>query len=286
LSDARLTFSQLHGYEELPQQLQLEELPLEARRRIFNLFYEFLMDSRRIDDVFGESFLGRPWNEILRHLHAFFDNLPLDEWTTNFQGACATLRRRIEGEPFNRVFDRIQHVLRHPRCPSPFIVGIRRVFADCRLAYAIDTERPPTIIPVATKEEGETIVDALQTLRQTGRSASAVHLRKSAECMSNGDWAGSVRESIHAVESAARQLDPRASKTLGPALKSLERRKGLHPTLKSAFGKLYGYTSNEEGIRHSLLKQSDAPVGQNEAVFMLSACAAFSSYLCRAAEGS
>ena len=79
----------------------------------------------------------------------------------------------------------------------------------------------------------------------------------------------------------ARRLDPKASGTLGPALASLQRREGLHPTLSGAFTKLYGYTSNEQGIRHALLNQPGANVGMEEAVFMLAACASFASHLWR-----
>ena len=79
----------------------------------------------------------------------------------------------------------------------------------------------------------------------------------------------------------ARRLDPEAAQTLGPALKSIERRGTLHPALKKAFDALYGYTSNEQGIRHALLDQTDAKVGLDEAVFMLGACASFASYLSR-----
>ena len=45
--------------------------------------------------------------------------------------------------------------------------------------------------------------------------------------------------------------------------------------------KLYGYTSDEQGVRHSLLDQGQSNVGQDEAVFMLGACASFASYLWR-----
>ena len=50
---------------------------------------------------------------------------------------------------------------------------------------------------------------------------------------------------------------------------------------KEALLKLYGYTSNEEGIRHSLIDEGQANVGMDEAIFMLGACASFSSYLLR-----
>ena len=80
----------------------------------------------------------------------------------------------------------------------------------------------------------------------------------------------------------ARQLDPDAARTLGPALKSIESRGALNPALKIAFDKLYGYTSGAQGIRYALLDQADARgAGRDEAVFMLGACASFASYLWR-----
>ena len=165
---------------------------------------------------------------------------------------------------------------------------MQQTFEKCRLAYVIDDAWPPTIVPAATPEEGAAVVDALQTLREAGLDGSAAHLRAAGERINAGEWAGSVRESIHAVESVARQLDPGAAKTLGPALASLSGRGALHPALKTAFSKLYGYTSDQQGIRHALLDQTDPQVGQDEAVFMLGACAAFASYLSRkhAAGGS
>ena len=82
------------------------------------------------------------------------------------------------------------------------------------------------------------------------------------------------------VESVARMLAPGA-KTLKPALASAKERGGLHPALKDGFNKLYGYTSNEQGVRHPLLDNDKAQVGMDEAVFMLGACASFASYLWR-----
>ena len=125
------------------------------------------------------------------------------------------------------------------------------------------------------------MVEALGTLRQAGLGGGASHLHKASDCINAGDWAGTIRESIHAVESVARQLDPDASKTLQPALTSIEKRGALHPALKAAFTKLYGYTSDEQGVRHALLDRPDHNVGMNEALFMLSACASFASYLWR-----
>ena len=162
----------------------------------------------------------------------------LDEWNSDFWPACKKLREYIEARPCNKVFDLIQFVLRHRQCPPEFVREMQHTFSECRLAYRIDLARPPTILTAATPEEGDAVADALRTLRGAGLRGSAAHLRKASEHVNAGDWAGSVRESIHAVESVARQLDPDAAKTLEPALAALEKCGALHPALKGAFSKL------------------------------------------------
>jgi len=52
----------------------------------------------------------------------------------------------------------------------------------------------------------------------------------------------------------------------------------LHKGLKSAFGKLYGYTSDEKGIRHASLN-GDEMADEHLALFMFSTCASFCAYL-------
>ena len=281
-----LSFSQAQGYEDVPGPLKLEELPRDARTQIWNLFFEHISRSTRTveDPSFAldtNTLIATPWYEILLAKHLRLDRGPLDEWDSEFSGIRQGLREYVEKRPFNKVFDLIQFVMRHPQCPPAFIKQMKTTFADCQLAYTIDVERPPTVIPAVTPSEGATVVESLQQLREAGLDASAAHLREASGSINASDWAGAVRESIHAVESVARQLDPGASSTLGPALDSLKKRGRLHPALKKAFGELYGYTSDEQGIRHSRLDQMKSPVGQDEAVFMLGACASFASYLWR-----
>ena len=276
LDPRKLSFSQAQGYEELPGPLKLEELTREARTHIWNALYDSISSSVE----FGRT-VGGVWIEILYAKHIFHGNLPADQWTNQVDFHMVSLRDSIYRLPFNKVFDVIQFILRHPQCPRELINRLKAAFAYCGLAYTIDEEDPPTILPSVTEAEGNTIIESLDTLRRAGLDGSAAHLTKASDCINGKDWAGSIRESIHAVESVARRLDPKASATLVPALASLEKGNALHPALKEAFSKLYGYTSDEQGIRHALLDRSNADVGMDEAVFMLSACASFASYLWR-----
>ncbi len=274
----QLSFSQAQGYEEIPGPLKLEELSQDARTRIWNLLYDYLQGSAKTN-VFRVVAGG--WERILINMHCDFDNLARDDWESLFSTVRTSLRVKIENDPFNRVFDRVQFIMRHGACPPNFVSDMKRVFEDCGLAYAIDEGPPPTILPVSTPEEGTALLQSLRSLRDAGFVGSTSHLQEASECINRGDWVGGIRESIHAVESVARKIDPKSSRTLTDALKSIEKQGALHTGLREAFAKLYGYTSDEQGIRHALLDSSTANVSIDEAVFMLGACASFASYLSR-----
>ena len=93
------------------------------------------------------------------------------------------------------------------------------------------------------------------------------------------DYKNSIKESISAVESICAIIMNNPKATLGQALKRLED-KGvkMHTALKSAFSSLYGYTSDEGGIRHSE-GMFESNVTFEEAKFMLVSCCAFANYL-------
>ena len=277
-----LTFSQAQGYEEVPGPLALGELSYETRVRLWDLLTAgaWIRPSPYSNYRYWQ--IGGAWTSIFRTLHSDFWIKPLDAFTGSSNNIFIDYKSAIlEHLSFNKVFDLFQIIMRHPLCPREFTLAIAQLFKDCRLAYVVDTMGPATILPAATRQEGEAIIGTLNEFREAGLQGAEAHLRKAAENINRGDWPGAVRESIHAVESVARQLDPDASKTLGPALTSLEKSGQLHPALKEAFSKLYGYTSDEEGIRHPLIASATSPAGQDEAVFMLGACAAFASYLWR-----
>lgn len=92
------------------------------------------------------------------------------------------------------------------------------------------------------------------------------------------DYANSIKESISAVERMCSIILGKAT-TLGDALKHLEDSGvKIHPALKGAFGKLYGYTSDASGVRHAgELGGADSTF--EEAKFMLVSCCAFVNYL-------
>ena len=124
------------------------------------------------------------------------------------------------------------------------------------------------------------VKQSLDNINKSKLIGAKSHLRKAAQELNNENYSDSMRESIHAVESSVGQINPDKPKEFGRKMDSLEK-KGMikHPALKKAFNILYGYTSNAEGIRHSLLGKEVADVGFDEAIFMYAACVAFVDYL-------
>jgi len=108
----------------------------------------------------------------------------------------------------------------------------------------------------------------------------AAHFQRALELLSDRsspDFRNSIKESISAVEATARIVTGNDTATLGDALKALERNHDLHKALKEGFSKLYGYTSDEHGIRHAMLEEPS--LGAAEAKFFLLSCTSFVNYL-------
>lgn len=64
---------------------------------------------------------------------------------------------------------------------------------------------------------------------------------------------------------------------MGDALKVIEKRGSLHQALKDGFIKLYGYTSDEGGIRHAMLNEPN--LASSDALYFLLSCTSFVNYL-------
>jgi hypothetical protein len=93
------------------------------------------------------------------------------------------------------------------------------------------------------------------------------------------DYPNSVKESISSVEVLCKIITGRNSATLVNALDLIEKQGKItiHPALKGAFEKVYGYASSSGGIRHGTIDATE--VDFDIAKFMLVACSAFINYL-------
>lgn len=134
------------------------------------------------------------------------------------------------------------------------------------------------VVAITDEQEIGEIEEACRNPYEGCRS----HIKKAVVILAdrdNKDYKNCIKESICAVESICQIITKDEKATLGKALKLLkDTGLTIHPSLESAFSKLYGYTSDEGGIRHCEgMFESD--VSFEGAKFMLVSCSAFVNYL-------
>lgn len=147
------------------------------------------------------------------------------------------------------------------RCFKEEFVGYR--FVDGVIIQSID------------KEANKSIENASSTKYDIVNK----HIVKAVSYLSgkNKDTENSIKESVSAVEYLCNVLAGTNSFELSKAINALDKKKKLHPCMKSMIEKLYGFASDEEGIRHST-KDGVTIVSFEDALFILITCSAFINF--------
>ena len=280
MSDAKeRTFSQREGIEPLPQPLAVGTLSDSARNRLWSQIYKKLKGGMSPNELMLDIGINEPWLTLIHDYYVNSLNKPGDEFSPKLSNVKGWIKPLFLKDKYNEVFDFLEFVLRHDSLPpnDGFYKDVDDILKECLCAYTVVRDGP-TIVPIALPEQRESVKEAIRELASGPFEGARSHLRKSANLLNNNDLAGSVRESIHAVESVARRLDSGAKTSLKPALDALSKAVPVHGAFIKGMEKLYGYTSNEDGIRHAHLDDT-ANVDTHDAVFMFGACASFCAYL-------
>lgn len=98
------------------------------------------------------------------------------------------------------------------------------------------------------------------------------------------DYRNAVKEAISAVEGVVKLINGTRGGGLKEALDVVAPRIDLHPALKTGLEKLYGYTSDEDGVRHPILEEAN--VDEADARFMIVICSAFVNFLVSKADAA
>lgn len=270
----RPTFAVRNGLAPEPPQLKLGELSDEFRRLLYYALHKECTDRANLG-ASGRYFAPQ-LKALTRDLHVRYYGRDPDEYKNSpFQWA-ETFKNTIYRSSYDRLFSFVETVLRHPSCGPELREDVAAAFVDARSAYrVVDAD---TVVATATDEQAAAFAAAMQSAGDAGAHAARSHLKAAGSALAAGNWVDSVRESIHAVESIARLAAPDCTK-LSDALSALEQAGHLHGGLRSAFAALYGYSSDERGIRHAKVFSDEAKVDEADAVFLLGACASFVSYV-------
>ncbi len=228
----------------------------------------------------GTSYLP-PLIDILRHefvhrrhgfLNDFIEHYPNKKMCLD--GLSAIFRQW----DYIELFDFLTFFLRDDECPQDVIdlvaAALDKPWSPYRLIL-----KPSTVIPAISKQQASIVKRDLGVVFDSEFDGAKTHLQAALDALNKEHFRDVIRESIHAVESAIRDYTGDAASTLSKGLRKLAGRSGAHKALLDAFEKLYAYTSDEKGIRHSLLLAENQNVGFDEGLFFVSACSAFIAYL-------
>jgi hypothetical protein len=137
-----------------------------------------------------------------------------------------------------------------------------------------------TLAPITSNAELESIQQAITEAQQRGFNGVRQHLASAVLLLSQKPtphYRNSIKESISAVESLSKQITGESGGGLDKALSKLDATVHFHGAFKAGLLSLYGYTSDDDGIRHAIL--NEPTVGFDEAKFMLVACSAFVNFI-------
>jgi hypothetical protein len=272
------TFAEREGAKALPAQLQLRVVSDEIRAKVWGLIFSSLEGSKYYDRTIHTNRL-RNWEKVLKSAWTTLDHKFADEFDPHPTKAIPYAKSKMRLN-YTSFLEFVEFLVKHPNFPQHLIDALNSVFVESGFAYRIINK---TIVPISNEQMAQAVTTAMTDLGTEHLGAEA-HLAAAASNLTKGQYADSIRESIHAVESVARRINPEAS-TLAPALTDFEKKHRLHPALRKAFLSLYGYTSDEEGIRHALINENQSKVTESEALYMLGSCASFATFLATLAKG-
>lgn len=262
-------FSERHGFTKRREALQLNSMDERLRIALYNYFYE------KFTQEWGNVFLGeygrgyhiarRLWTDLWYQTP---DNFP------NQVRFLEVLKRTLMNIEWYRVYDLIEFLTMLDFVDPDAVNSIlEKEMSGYRVAKGF-------VVPITDESE-------LEELKTTASlpdpfAGARMHINSALEKLAQRpepDLRNAVKEAISAVESAARIITGTGRKkaTLGDLLKVLEEQ-GLHSALREAWSKLYGYTSNEHGVRHAMIEEPAIDFAL--AKYLVVACAAFVNFLC------
>lgn len=273
-------FSQRIGVTEAPSIIQLESISDALRNSSWNF----------IVSLYNEGDAG--WWCIAELSSQFFFKLPVDELPPYNNRRHEWLKKQFYGMPWYEVYDFVEFIVEYyqrsrdrPKYRKDQLHAIfNHMFEEELSGYRFVGGE---LVPLSSPAEVAEIESALATTSATGLAGAHAHIAAALRLLAkrpDPDYRNSIKESISAVEALSKQLGTAESQGLSGALTELGKKVPLHGAFRSGLLSLYGYTSDEGGIRHAMLQEPS--LGYDEAKYMAVACSAFVNFLAAKAQAA
>ena len=266
------TFSERKGLKPVSEIIQIDSMTKELRNSLWNTLDVALWSK---DDFIYRQHGTPPIEPLSRSLWFHYFKKPIDSRPDRPHEILAVIREYFFSCEWHEVYDFLEFIVSELERSTPRLAEFLNVFLERELSGFRFVAGQ--LADVTSQEEIKTIEEAARDSSFSGISA---HIDRALELYADRetpDFRNSIKESISAVEGIARMVSRSDKATLGDALKAIEKSGQLHPALKEGFLKLYGYTSNEQGIRHAMLDEPNLTAA--DARYFLVSCSAFVNYL-------
>lgn len=281
-------FSERIGKPTCVTTIQLNEFDDHTRTQISNQLFKLLDYIFSNQDEYSvgiyqdpASNMGSDFCKALRAdvlgYSVFLHSFDIIRWDREFD----RIDNVIAQAPYNEVLDVIEYCyywVTHrsdPLIKTTWKNAFNMLFRQEYVGYRFVSDQ---IVPVTDELEIREIEQACKTPFDGART----QLQKALGFLSdreNPDYKNCVKESISAVESVCKVISGNEKATLKDALNGLiSNGMNIHGSLKSAILALYGYASDEGGIRHAE-RETESTVTFEEAKFMMVTCSAIVNYL-------
>jgi hypothetical protein len=276
-----MSFSLRYGYKTARESIQIEGMDQPLRNGLWSLLELHVWRSVRQS---GEVYIGYYISErsnpehyklaLRLWLHYFKE--PVDHLSLEWEPVLKKLKRYFFEAQWFEVYDFIEFVAANFER-----VGFRSRFeAACNARLESEMSAYRFAGGVITRITEALEVEQIDSAVDAATGPVQVHLRRALQLLSDRqapDYRNSIKEAISSIESLVMLETGSESGTLGQLLKRLDDSTKLHPAMKAAFGNLYGYTSDADGIRHALLDRETLTF--EDAKFFLVVCSAFVSFV-------
>jgi len=291
-----MRFSERIGKKNPKWNLQINSMDGDLRNGLWNVIYEHIVNKMR------DPAIPKFWRDFFTKVYDKFFKQPTDQipWASSDQ-----VRAQVKGWFFKaewyEVYDFLEFALEAGAtldrkygptgiCLAPsaryevyeFNTEFFRQDCNSVLEAELSAYRfvGDVIAPITDKVQIAEVEQALGAAEKHSLIGVTKHIESALEKLSDRkspDYRNSIKESISAVESLSVIIAKDSKATLGQALKKIKHTISLHPALEKGFSAIYGYTSDEGGIRHAMVDETTCDF--EDAKYMLVSCSAFVNYL-------
>lgn len=277
-----MRFTERSGKRQIKTDIQSDWMNDELRNGLWNVIYSFIME----DIKNAQSLYNSGHKDLIESIWFSFLKEPIDTIPYGANSTVEHLRKLFFNWEYLDVYDFIDFIAQQDGHfdNSEYIDSCNFILKREISGYRFVNQ---LLAPIINEIEIIEIEKAIANSKRNEFNGVSIHLASALEKISdrkNPDYRNSIKESISAVESICQIISKQKGTELGKTLKLLKTMMPLHGALEQGYSKIYGYTSDSDGIRHAMMDSDN--LDQEDAMYMLVSCSAFTNYLIIKAEKS